>query len=137
LILSGFHLLLVLVLIGADIYRSYASTTSELNFAIDAPSRFTGGYNLMAIFLMASYAFGRRFRISALILVIYSFLHIYSIYVRLQGCFLGEDVCPPVDVWTKALSRLDWFDAYLFVILLTLIMWQVIYLFKPAKEQLQ
>ncbi len=124
LLISSVHLLVVIGIFTSDIYMSHISGAG---FRIYSQYSFIGGYHLLSVFLLASYAFGRRFRVSVLVLALYLGLHIYSLSVRLQGCYLCENPGPPVDLWTKAADRIVGLDLYVFVILFTLILWQVIY----------
>ena len=79
-------------------------------FAVDAPEYLVPLYHVILILLIVAVLFGRKYYTALTFALLYFALHFWGIYARLQGCFLGGDICPPVPLWSKVVARLSWFD---------------------------
>jgi hypothetical protein len=105
----------ILLFIGflAQLYLSIADDLSKKPastiFSVPPPDHTVGLYHLILIPLI-TVLYSRRYLVALVIAASYTLFHASAIYLELQGCFLGEDICPPVSNWTKAAARFSWFD---------------------------
>ena len=110
-----FFLAIFLIGVGIEFYRDYQQLESihqaaVRGLAVDARIHFPGGFNLVLVFLFLAVAFGKRFHFAFGLSLAYFLLLILATYNLVQGCFLGEDICPPSTTWTKVTLRFEWFD---------------------------
>ncbi len=121
--LSGLLLVLVIVSFGSDFIGDEPG-----------PGYVTAGYHLLIIPVFIFAFWFKRFGGSFVFTLFYLGTHIYSLWVRTQGCFLGDDLCPPVPVVTKLLDRTVWIDGVASVGLPILLVLQLVILFRYSRR---
>ena len=122
---SGLLVLIVLTTFARDIAGGFYQHSTTITFSTDAPEHFTGGYNLLVLPICLSLCLARKYWTSLLFTILYALFHSYSVWVRSQGCFLGEDICPPVAFLEKVFARLFWLDWVVSLFIVTLFLLQI------------
>ena len=98
-------------------------------FAIDSPVYYAPGYHILTLFIFLAVVFARSYIVALFLTLVYLIVHVWGTYLRMQGCFLGGDICPPISIFTKLIARYTWADWFAsFVIPITLV-WLVYSLF--------
>ncbi len=126
LIIAGLFALIVVLRLLQQILPSFLEKESFSGLVADGPSYFLPGYHILAIIVFLVMLFTKRWWLSLPICFGYFLLHLYSIRLRSQGCYLGGDICPERPVLTKLLERLDWIDWVAIPVLVALIIVHVI-----------
>ena len=96
-----------------------------IGFSRNYSRRFIAGLNIAALPLLISFIMAKKYYVSFAITLLYLGLGIYSIWLHLSGCFLGEDLCPPQSLWGRLSERTDWFELYALLTLITLLVWHI------------
>ena len=99
----------------------------------DGPQYFLLGYHILAIVFFLVILFTKRLWLSIPVCFGYFLLHLYSIWLRSQGCYLGGDVCPERPIIAKLLERLDWMDWVAIPVLIALFIIQFIEIARRRK----
>ena len=130
-IVGGFALAIVLRLLQQILPLPVNDTSFPgVAFAADGPEYRLPGYHVLAIVIFFVMLVTKRWWFSLPICFGYFLLHLYSIWLRSQGCYLGGDVCPERPILTKLLERLDWIDWVAIPALITLIVIQLFAVFE-------
>jgi|GEM_PF-4461584 len=111
--------------VAFDVLTEYQRPENFSGFAVDAPRYGIPLYHLTAVLLVFGILFARKYLISLVIATAYLALHVYAITLRLEGCFLGGDICPPVPISQKIFQRLDWIDGVALIVLPVLVCWLI------------
>ena len=124
-VLCSTFALLSLGRVAFDVLTNYERSENFSGRAVDAPHYGIPLYHVIAVLLAFTILFARKYLTSLVIATAYFVLHIYAISIRLQGCFLGGDICPPVPLSQKIFQRLDWIDGVVLIVLPFLICWLI------------
>jgi hypothetical protein len=95
-----------------SLFIAETSRINSVTFAADGPLQYPPPplYHLLMIPVVIAVSLGKRFWTASAFAVTYLVFHLLSAILRLQGCFLGEDICPSTRLWTKVVDRFSWFD---------------------------
>ncbi len=103
-------MLVVLSFLIQAIEQDRYYTASEVAFAVH-PLRYSIPlYHWLAAPLFLATLFLGRYWLQVGCTLFYSSFHIYSLWTRTQGCYFGEDLCPPVSIGVELLERAHWVD---------------------------
>jgi len=149
--LSGILLLLVLSFITQEIVYEYnthvevaqhekklhADLYQYIGFSHDEPHYSLAGFNLVALPLFISLLAARRYFASFFFTVLYFSFFGYSTWLHFGTCYLGEDICPGVPLWSDLFGRLSRWDITIILLLSILFFWQISIFLRGFSKRLQ
>jgi len=137
-VLSSILVILVAASFSLDRFDAYPEPVGgEIQFAAHGPRYVTAGYHLLALPLFLTAIFVRKFWAPLVLTLIYLGIHIYSLWIRTQGCFLGEVICPPAKPLDKLLERALWIDGAATLILSILVIFLLFQMLSVKRSEMR
>jgi len=129
----------LLIVFAINLYSNHLEI-AKLNeyyrdgFAVDVPIYGPPIYHFLAFWIFLSVIFAKRYVAALCLTLFYGAVHCWAGYERVQGCFLGGDICPPDSITTKILARYTWTDWFATFTIPLILIWFV-YMFYISRSK--